>query len=157
MPNKTTPEGIIDLRQELLSKKSELANKIRLIDDQLKAVNMTLELLGVGRFQASVQETVKNIPDLGGMTQHAAIAALARANGGHIKATTARMVLLKQGLIKNPKNALSIVYGVLQRHEELFRKVSPGVYELISAEQLTSEVANGKTPKEVVARLVSVS
>ena len=136
MSNNNTPtESIIKLRRELQEKRAETLRRVSLIDDQLKAVNTTLELLGIGRFQAAVHDTLENIPSLTGLTQPEAIAVLAKANHNRIKATTAKVALLRAGLIKSPKNALSIVYGVLQRHEDRFRRVAPGEYELIDKSQ----------------------
>lgn len=141
--NSNTLEGITKLRRELQEKRVELQRRISTIDEQLKAVNTTLDLLGIGRFQAAVHDTLENAPALTGLTQAEAIAVLAKANHNRIRATTAKLALLRAGLIKRPKNALSIVYGVLQRREDLFRRVGPGEYELIEKEVTKPQLPTG--------------
>ncbi|MFZ2148466.1 MAG: hypothetical protein WAV28_14725, partial [Sedimentisphaerales bacterium] len=82
--------------------------------------------------------------DLQGKTQVQALITIARAGNGQFKVNDAKRLMLQAGLIRNPKNAASILYTLINRNDQLFEKVKPGVYRLrhtrpspsaISAEQ----------------------
>ena len=66
--------------------------------------------------------------ELKGKTQLQALILIARRNGV-LNMAEARRTLLLAGLVRNAKNAGSILYTVMARSER-FEKVSPGVYKL---------------------------
>ena len=65
------------------------------------------------------------------MKQVEALTKIAEHEGGQIRTSMAKHVLVQAGLIKNPKNANNILFAVIQR-SGIFERVEPGVYRLIS-------------------------
>jgi len=67
---------------------------------------------------------------LRGKTQLQALLAIARAGNGQFKVNEAKRIMLQAGLIRNAKNAASILYTLISRNDHLFEKVDPGVYRV---------------------------
>lgn len=81
----------------------------------------------------SNQRTLANA--LRGMTQHEALIALARLNGGTVRPADAGPIVLAAGISKTTDRArlTQQLYGVLERSER-FEKSAPGTYRLIEDE-----------------------
>ena len=71
---------------------------------------------------------------LKGKTQLDALIHIASRNDGHFKVVDAKRLMVESGIIKKPKNALSMLYTIINRSGK-FDKVSPGEYKLVTQEQ----------------------
>ena len=67
--------------------------------------------------------------DLQGRTQLQALIIIAKIGNGQFKANEAKKLMLRAGLISNPKNASNIVYSLIKK-SEAFQRISKGVYRL---------------------------
>lgn len=101
---------------------------------------------------------------LQGMTQMEALIAIAEHNGGQVKATEARDILVRAGLAKGQlKNVATTVHHLLGSSDE-FEKLRPGIYRLKSmrrsrgsASSKDAESAASNVSKEDVVVLRSVT
>ena len=123
---------LVELQQTLERRRDSLRRTLEIVEEQLKAVTTTLELLNnVGAGQLTVPtETIVPPPNLHGMTQVEALSAIARQNGGRVRIKDAHGVLLKAGLMKQTKNWYNILYNAINRSEK-FERSSPGEYKLL--------------------------
>ena len=66
-----------------------------------------------------------------GMSALEAIQSIARENHGIVAANEVGKTLLRAALYAHERSATGSVYGMLNRHPELFEKISPGRYRLV--------------------------
>lgn len=143
---------LIFLRERLDKEQSQLLDRINEVQEQLNAVNVVIALLRgeamplshrfkMRESQDQIQKTTptqallpSTIPpfsdSLKGKTQLEALKMIAQSHAGQLRATEARRLLIKAGLIRTPKNAASIIFNVIKK-SGLFERMSPGVYRLI--------------------------
>jgi len=99
------------------------------IDQRIAAVETTLALL---RQRSGLpEERGPDISDLLGKRQLDALVTIAKKKDGCFKVQEAKRLMLRAGLIRNPKNANSILYTLLGRHADKFERVAPGEFRLI--------------------------
>jgi hypothetical protein len=126
------------------------------VSEQLNAVNVVIALLKGEQMPLShtlkMQETkgtIQNAPtqllsgdhltpeSLKGLTQLAALKRIAHFNEGRVRTGHAKRLLLKAGLIQNPKNAANIIFNVIRKSEQ-FSRIFPGVYQLKESPEKTN-------------------
>jgi len=119
---------IARLRQERIEAEEQLAQ----VDEQVRAVETTLRLLRQNG-ASQEQEIFKSLlPELQGKKQLDAMLLIASKNNGILKVNYAKRLMLEAGIIRNPKNAASILYTLISRSEK-FEKVKPGEYRCIGS------------------------
>jgi len=118
---------IVDLRRN----RADLERQLIELDEQLAAVETTINLYRkAGKIHEP--EVYKSIvPELKGRTHIDALKHIASRSGGRLKVTDAKRLMSEAGMIRNPKNALSMLYTIISRSNE-FEKIAPGEYRLIS-------------------------
>ena len=124
---------IARLQQERIEAEKQLAQ----VDEQVIAVETTLRLLRQNGASQEPEIFKSLVPELKGKKQLDAMRLIASKNMGILKVTDAKRLMLEAGLIRNPKNAASILYTLISRSGE-FEKVEPGEYKLIGSQQSTS-------------------
>jgi len=72
-----------------------------------------------------------NIPRLTGMTHVEAIVAIAKANGGLVRAQDAKRLMIKAGVMRNTRNSTHMTHNAILR-SGLFERVAPGEFVLKS-------------------------
>jgi len=136
--NDSTYMELIALRDRLDARQTELQGELEDVTRKLESVSTTLALLDgsttmpvahrVGLTRAASVSI--DIASLRGLKQVEALTKIAQHNGGQVRTSLAKKLLLQAGLIKNPKNANNILFSVIQRSGK-FERVEPGVYRLI--------------------------
>ena len=118
---------IVDLRR----KRAEVESQIIELEEQIEAVETTINLYRkAGKIHEP--EVYKSIvPELQGRTHIDALKHIASRGGGNFRVTDAKRLMSEAGLIRNPKNALSMLYTIIGRSGE-FEKIAPGEYRLTS-------------------------
>jgi hypothetical protein len=146
--NDATYTGLIALRDKLDQKHAELKRELDIVTRQLESVSTTLELLDEANSEqpnlsAELEGGSKvldferdrtigiDVAGLHGLTQIDALKKIAQHSGGTLYLTVAKQILLKAGLISNPKNANNIVFSVVQR-SGAFERLDRGLYRLIN-------------------------
>jgi hypothetical protein len=124
---------LTELRERLQAKMESLQQEYQQAKEQYQSVITTIGLLGykTGLDLNPVQNATVT-SGFRGLTQAQALEKIAKNNGGRFKMKDAKRLLLDAGLIKTAKNANNILYNVIHREEEKFRRVSPGEYELVT-------------------------
>jgi hypothetical protein len=120
---------LVSLRNRLQGRFEQLRRQLLEVERQLESVNTTLILFGhrsTGNGASGL-----DVSTLRDKTQIEALIAIAKANGNRLHTLDAKKLLLRAGKIKTPKNANNIMFTAISRSAR-FRKVEPGVYELIS-------------------------
>jgi len=137
--NDATYTELIALRDRLDAKHSELHAELQDVSRKLESVSTTLALLDGSSMPISHRLAVASgnsaappidVASLRGMKQLEALTRIAQHNGGQLRTTTAKKLLVQAGLISNPKNANNILFAVIQRSGK-FERVEPGVYRLV--------------------------
>jgi hypothetical protein len=117
-------------RLESLSSRAE--KQWRDIEADRQAITRTIAILmrqssrGTGTLNVTSDE-------IAGMTQERAVVYIAERNGGELRFSPAKKLLLDANLIGNPKNAATILYTMMQRSGR-FEQERRGVYHLLSSE-----------------------
>jgi hypothetical protein len=97
-------------------------------EDDRQAIARTIAILTRRPARASADLNVQP-EDLVGMTQEQAVVHVAEQGNGVLRSGPTKNLLLRAGLIANPKNAASILYTLLQRSGR-FEQVHRGEYRL---------------------------
>jgi hypothetical protein len=142
--NDATYNELLSLRDQLDMRKGTLQEELDAVNRKLQAVSTTLELLdsNVSHENEAIHEDIDDngmsemprgrgmdISSLHGLTQLAALKKIAEHSDGVLTTTKAKQIMLLAGLIKNNKNANTVIYNVIQRSDQ-FRRMGPGVYHL---------------------------
>ena len=130
--DKTQVNELYDLMQQIKAQKENYESQIKHLDDDLKAVIKTINLLKLLKQRSTKSVAVPAAIDnshLEGKTQREALVEIARRNNGTVKTAEAKDLLIKAGLITKTKNASTIVSTAINRSGR-FERVSPGVYKL---------------------------
>jgi hypothetical protein len=117
-------EQLNKLYEERKSKCDRLRTQLAEVEKELEAIGTTLRLMGYMAPSSTLGL------DLHGMTQLAALIAIAQANGGILTVKTARRMMLKAGMFGNPKNSSSILFTTISRSKR-FEKMESGKYRLL--------------------------
>jgi hypothetical protein len=149
--NDQTYTNLMALRDRLEVEQTRLQREFEAVAKKLEHVSATLALLDaedetpVGRVIHGVPTAgVIDIQSLQNLTQLQALRKIALQGDGTFATTTAKQLLLKSGLIKNPKNANNILFSVINR-SGLFERVTPGVYRLKSDKPTRPEKTGGSS------------
>ena len=139
--SKIESEGMA-LLHDLDSKKqqieAEYSRKLEILTKQIEAVNTTVRLLKQ-RAGSPESELSIEVPDVSGMKQVEAVAAIAQRNNGHVKVKDAVRILKAADILK-AKRAWGALHSVIQRSRR-FKKVAPGEFELVvEPERLLQEL-----------------
>jgi len=130
----TTLNELTNLTNKLRNQRAIIQKQISELDEQIRAVEHTMHLLNLDG-KASVTNFDNSIIfELHGKTYLGALEYIASKNNNIIKVTDAKRLMVQAGLIKNAKNALSMLYTIIARSEK-FKKISPGEYKLIDSQQ----------------------
>ena len=115
---------------ELRNLQRQIEKELDKVKAAIAAVEAQSPLVATPKSPASLLET-SSIPYLKvkGMTQLQAIIALAKYNGGTVKAQDAKKLLLSSGLMKKTKNSTNIVHSTIIRSEK-FERIGAGEYRL---------------------------
>jgi len=139
-PNDATYMELIEKRDRLETKQSELERELEDVRRKHDAVSVTLGMLDDDgeaptfqppRLRDLPSATSIDLASLRGMTQIAALRKIAEHGGGQLRTADAKRLFLQAGLIKTPKNANNILFTLINR-SPLFERVEPGVYRLIA-------------------------
>jgi len=155
-----------NLLAKLKTKKeaAERDYKVRLaeIDREIEAVSITLRLLRepqgvtVPLTGLKVETQLANIvpiTNLVGKTLRAALAIIAGHNGGILRVTEAKPLLLNAGVLKKPKHAWGAIYTTLSRSPE-FKKIpdEKGAFQLVMTD-MQKTLLDGDTRYNVAVKL----
>jgi len=116
-------EELTRLYEKLQAKRDKLKEQLQDAEREFDAISTTMRLLGQG------SPTI-NIVNVEGMSHLEALVAIAKANNNRVSVRTARRLMEKAGLFKNPKNASTVLYTTITRSEK-FERESAGVYRLL--------------------------
>jgi hypothetical protein len=81
-----------------------------------------------GEMSLLVQE-----PKLRGMTHSQAVVAIAKQNGGVVRAQDAKRMMIKAGIMRQTKNSTNMTHNAILR-TDLFDRVGPGEFRLKQTE-----------------------
>jgi hypothetical protein len=113
----------------LRKKKTEVEAQLSLVDAQISAVEITLNLLRTDKMPDLSQTYDSLVSEISGKTLLEALVAVARKSNNRLRVREAKRLLLEAGLLGNSKNALSVLYTTISRSNR-FEKVKPGEYKI---------------------------
>ncbi len=133
MPNgDSVTNELTSLMGKLRKQKNELQSQLNSLDGQLEAVETTLNLL-VGKPATSIEDH-ELVYEIQGKTHIDALGIIAGKNNNRLKVTDAKRIMMKAGMIRNPKSALSMLYTIMNRSGK-FVRIRPGEYRLTDVQQ----------------------
>ena len=130
----STMNDLANLVARLRQKHLEAEKQLAQVDEHLKAVETTLHLLRQNGVSQEPEIFKSLIPELKGKKQLDAMLLIASRNNDILTVNDAKRLMLEAGLIRNPKNAASVLYTLISISGE-FEKVKPGEYKLIGTQQ----------------------
>lgn len=130
--------SIIDQLAELVAKlrqeQAEAQRHLAEIDEKLRAVETTMRLFRTNGALAASDMSTSLVSELKGKTHLQALITIAYKNNACFKVVDAKRLMLQAGLLRSPKNALSMLYTIISRSGK-FEKVAPGEYRLIESQE----------------------
>lgn len=126
-------EVLAELRQE----HERVFDHVAHLEQEIGAIEAAIRVLKQRR-PGEAANTV-DPSELHGKTQIEALVTIAKRGNGEFKVNEARRLLLQAGLIRNPKNASTIVNNVIKRSDR-FDRVKTGVYKLQSYKPTTTQL-----------------
>src|SRR5439155_17025870 len=111
----------------------EFENRLAQTDAEIQAVSTTLRLLKNGHEATGTLATKSLLIPASvfvGKTQRAALAEIAKRNGGIVKVGEARRILIDAGVIRDAKNTWGLLYTTMSRSPE-FEKSGRGQFMLV--------------------------
>ncbi len=127
----STLDELSGLIGKLRNERDKVEKELAKIDEQISAVELTISIL---RKTVILQEpeAYRNIvSELRGKTQLEALIHIASKSGGQFRVIDAKRLMSEAGLIKNPKNALSMLYTIIARSGK-FERIASGEYKLLN-------------------------
>jgi hypothetical protein len=121
-------DEVSKLYEKLQVKRDKLKEQLVEVEKEFEAVSTTLKLMGLPT------PGMSNL-NLAGKTHLDALIDIAKANGGVLVVRTARRLMARAGLFKNPKNASSIIFTAISRSGK-FKQLSKGKYSLAEEREL---------------------
>jgi hypothetical protein len=127
--NLSAAEELARMYENLQAKRDRLQEQLDEVTKDFEAVAHSLKLMG------APTPGMSNL-DLSNMTHIEALIAIAKANDNLLVVKTARRLMNKASLFKNPRNASSVLFTAINRSGK-FKAVpdSKGKYELIDQEK----------------------
>ena len=116
---------------DLHRKRDKAAKQLAEIDEEVKAVETTINLYRTDGALYEPEAYKSIVPELQGKHHIDALVHIAsRSDGNIIKVVDAKRLMTEAGLLRNPKSALPMLYTIISRSGR-FEKVSPGIYRLM--------------------------
>ena len=133
--NFSAAEELARMYENLQAKRDRLQEQLDEVTKDFEAVAHSLKLMG------APTPGMSNL-NLSNMTHLEALIAIAKANDNVLVVKTARRLMNKAGLFKNPQNASSVLFTTISRSGK-FRAVpdSKGKYELVEQEKQDKPVS----------------
>ncbi len=135
----STVDELSEVVRKLRLEQERMEKEIAATEKHIRAVETTISLL---KRTAQLKEPVARGPitsELHGKTLLEALIQISSRNGGLLKVSEARRLMQEAGLLKNPKNALSILYTVMNRSGK-FEKINRGEYRLKNQSGLSPKI-----------------
>lgn len=133
----STVDELSEVVRKLRLEQERLEKEIAMIEKHVRAVETTISLLKRTGQPKEPAAQGRPASDLQGKTLLDALIHISSRTGGLLKVSEARRLMQEAGLLKNPKNALSILYTVMNRSGK-FEKVTRGEYRLKNQPALPS-------------------
>jgi hypothetical protein len=112
-------------------------------EDDLKNVMGTIAILKRNPRPSSsenFESTTQNL-NLRGLTHKDAVVAIAKANGGVVRAQDAKRMMIKAGVMSATKNSTNMTHNVIIK-SDLFDRIGPGEYRLKRPDRTGEEPLN---------------
>lgn len=130
----TTINELTNLVSKLRNQRTLIQKQLADLDEQIHAVEHTTRLLSLDGKVGITNSESAIVLELHGKTHLGALEYIASKNNNIVKVTDAKRLMIQAGLIKNAKNALSMLYTVIARSEK-FERINPGEYKLVDSQQ----------------------
>ena len=138
LENGNSVKRIYELKERLEAKKIVLSSNLVRVEEELRAVSKTLDLLDEKRTRTRRGQNVNlgvRPEELKGMTQLQALVHIAGRNNHILETSPARLLLIEAGLLRDGKNSSRTLYLTVDRSNR-FQSVKRGHYVLLdTAEQ----------------------
>lgn len=133
-------DEVSKLYEKLQIKRDKLREQLEEVEKEFAAVSTTLKLMGLPT------PGLSNL-DLSGKSHLEALITISKASNDVLVVKTARRLMTRAGLFKNPKNASSVLFTALSRSDR-FESIGKGKYKLLS-EQKESSLPTAVSVSEV--------
>ncbi len=125
---KSLREKLEKLRKPLMQVEEDLQHilgTIAFYERERKVGSKLVEL------EEAIGEALSSIPAsrLRGMTHSAAVVAIAKYNGGVVRAQDAKRLMIKAGIMSQTKNSTNMTHNAILR-TDLFNRIGPGEFQL---------------------------
>ena len=149
--NNSKRNKLANLKRILTQKAERLRAELQAVDKDLEHVTATMRLLhGANELDNVAKADKAYYKQFDGLTQVEALEKLASDSGkNRFKLGEAARILHQAGLVRNPKNARTILFTAIQRSGK-FKRVAPGEYELLPNTNIINNFVIEQKPEKVV-------
>lgn len=138
---RTTLDELSYLIGQLRHERDKIQKQLADVEEELRAVEITMNLYRRAGVSYEPEAYKSIVPELQGKTLVGALTHIASKSGGILKVVDAKRLLSEAGMIRNPKNALSMLYTMMSRSGK-FEKVDRGEYRLLDAQRVDTQQAS---------------
>jgi hypothetical protein len=128
--NQVSAETVADLYEKLQHKRDKLQEQLDEVNTEFEAVATVLKLMGL-------PTPAMSSIDLTGMSHMDALIAIAKANDNLLVVKTARRLMTRAGMFKNPKNASSVIFTAIGRSGKFQPTDVRGRYKYVEQKEAT--------------------
>src|SRR5215831_11372827 len=122
---KVVREKVEKLRKPVIQAEEDLQHIVGMLAYYRRASTLKAE---IAEFVSELTNTFPHIK-LRGMTHSAAVVAIAKHNGGIVRAQDAKRLMIKAGIMSQTKNSTNMTHNAIIR-TDLFERIAPGEYRL---------------------------
>ncbi|MGA9510548.1 MAG: hypothetical protein WBV55_18150 [Candidatus Sulfotelmatobacter sp.] len=131
-----------DALRYLKAKRQTIMEKLEVFEEDLEHLNATIHFLEkesvADRLLTPDVKAEFPIGQLRNLTQVQAVVAIAKHNGGIVKAQDAKHLMIQAGVMRNTKNSTNIAHNVILRSGK-FERIAPGEFRLKDAKPSAKE------------------
>ena len=128
-----TIEDLLAMIGNLRQTQGTLRKEIQGVEDEIQGIELTIRAL---RRTHNLPEPVQTRLNLASKSHKEAVFTIANQNGGILKVTEARRMMVAAGKFKTPKNGSAAIYSVFKRNPESWEWVAPGEYRLVGSKKV---------------------
>ena len=128
---------LAEIKKQLVAKREKFMRPVQEVDKELAHVSATLALV-LRRVEPIENGGEFPLAKLRGLSQAQAVIAIAKHNGGIVKAQDAKRIMIRAGILRETKNSTNIVHNAIIRGEK-FERTGRGEFRLKETKPKTDD------------------
>jgi hypothetical protein len=120
---------LANMKRNLTARKDELMRPVQELDKEVEHVTATLAILLRNKTSEAIEQSEFPLEKLRGLSQTQAVIAIARHNGGVIKAQDAKRIMIQAKVMRDTQNSTNMTHNAILQSEK-FERIGRGEFRL---------------------------